>query len=262
MNDGLSRIKETTAYRRTRNLFGVALGITSVLGFASLGADIEAWQRWLGGIESWVPYALAYLLLLLISLALLIPDISAWRTGRSTASSPERAERGNEDRAAGEKAEVSMPDPAPTHQPGKGQRLSDLLQAHLDEGVLLRKNIPPIPGMVNLTRPQTTPEDVEIWIRRTGRLLDAEPELKSEFNYRPGKAVLEGWCHRTRSSLGIKNPWISGSQTSAGSFPIYAIRTAKTSRSAQIKGCPPSSPSSRPRRQRLRQCPAPHQGHV
>jgi hypothetical protein len=191
MNDGHSRIKESTAYRRTRSLFGVVLGITSVLGFASIGADIEAWQRWLGGIQSWVPYALAYLLLLLIALALLIPDISAWRARRSTASSPERAEQEDEDRAAGEKA-VSVPDRAPTHQPENGQRLSDLLQAQLDEGVRLRKHIPPIPGMVNLTRPQTTPEDVEIWIRRTGRLLDGEPELKSEFNYRPGKAVLEG----------------------------------------------------------------------
>lgn len=153
-------------------------------------ADIQAWQQWLAGIDSWIPYALAYLFLLLIAFALLAPDVLAWRARRSMARNVEREEgdRGDEE----EEVEVSVPDAAPTPRPRTSRKLSDVLQAQLDEGVRLRKDIPPVPGMRNLTRPETTLEDVEMWIRRTGRLLNDQPELKGEFNYAPRKAFLEG----------------------------------------------------------------------
>lgn len=189
MNDGLSGVRETTAYRRIRTIVGVVLAFTSFLGLIGIGADIQAWQRWLAGIDSWIPYAAAYLLLLLVAFALLAPDVSAWRARRAMASNVEREEG---DRTVREQVEVSVPDPAPSPLPRKGRKLSDVLQAQLDEGVRLRKNIPPVPGMPNLTRPETTLEDVEMWIRRTGRLLNDEPELKSEFNYARPKAFLEG----------------------------------------------------------------------
>jgi hypothetical protein len=188
MNDGLSRIRETAAYRRTRSVVGAVLAFASLLGLIGIGADIQAWQRWLADIDSWIPYALAYLFLLLVAFALLAPDVSAWRARRSTAKKVEGGDRDVEE----EEEEVSVPDPAPTPRPSKSRKLSDVLQAQLDEGVRLRRDIPPVPGMRNLTRPETTLEDVKMWIRRTGRLLNDEPELKSEFNYAPRKALLEG----------------------------------------------------------------------
>jgi hypothetical protein len=189
MEEGLSQIRETTPYRVIRSFVGAVLAIAGFLGLIGIGADIQAWQRWLAGIDSWIPYTVAYLLLLLVAFALLAPDITEWRARRATASTVEREE---EDRTVREQVEVSVPDPVPTPRPKKSRKLSDVLQAQLDKGVGLRKNIPLIPGMPNLTRPETTPEDVEMWIRRTRRLLDDEPELKSEFNYAPPKAFLEG----------------------------------------------------------------------
>ena len=166
----------------------MVLAIAGLVGLIGIGADIQAWQRWLAGIDSWIPYALAYFVLLLVAFALLAPDVSAWRARRSTLRNVEQEE---EDRGIEEGVEASAPDPAPAARPRTSGKLSDRLQIQLDEGVGLRKNIPPAPGLPNLTRPETTQEDVEIWIRRTGRLLNDEPELKSEFNYVPRKAPLE-----------------------------------------------------------------------
>lgn len=166
----------------------MVLAIAGLLGLIGIGADIQAWQRWLAGIDSWIPYVLAYLVLLLVAFALLAPDVSAWRTRRSTARNVKQEEG---DRGVEEEVEASASDPAPAARPRTSAKLSDRLQIQLDEGVGLRKNISPVSGLRNLTRPETTQEDVEIWIRRTGRLLNDEPELKSEFNYVPRKAPLE-----------------------------------------------------------------------
>jgi hypothetical protein len=189
MNDGLSRVRETAAYRRIRGFFALVLALAGFVGLIGIGTDIHAWQQWLAGIDSWIPYALAYFLLLLGALALLAPDISAWRARRSTVR---KVEGEDGDRAVKEEVEVSVPDPVRPPRPKESRKLSDVLQVQLDEGVRLRKDIPPIPGVRSLTRPETTLEDVEVWIRRTGRLLNGEPELKSEFNYAPRKALLEG----------------------------------------------------------------------
>lgn len=76
---------------------------------------------------------------------------------------------------------------------GEGGQLSRLLQRRLDQGVSLRKNIPAMPGMVSLTKPTTTPADVEAWTRRTKVLLEPTPKLLAEFNYKPPRALLDGF---------------------------------------------------------------------
>lgn len=76
---------------------------------------------------------------------------------------------------------------------GEGGELSRLLQRRLDQGVSLRKNIPAMPGMVSPTQPTTTQADVETWARRTKALLEPTPKLLAEFNYKPPRALLDGF---------------------------------------------------------------------
>lgn len=96
--------------------------------------------------------------------------------------------------APGKSKEV---EPAPPSHPSggasRGERmLSDRLRAQLDAGVRLRHGIPRWPGIRAIGRPETTQPDVDMWVKRTQRILRGEdPELLSEFNYRPAKALLD-----------------------------------------------------------------------
>lgn len=183
----------TATYRWLKIVVGFLGALLAVVGLAGLRDDLDTWGRWLGGVNSDLVYGLLYGLLLLASTGLLVAELLA-RRGSSANSPPTtpNVRSGPVSASAGHEVLVENAVGAPQRSSSAGGATSERLQKQLDEGVRLRRNIPAMPGIASLTSAETTEADVDMWVKRTQRLLrGVDPELLAEFNYRPGRAVIE-----------------------------------------------------------------------
>jgi len=204
----LAELRKSPAYRRARVVVGGLMTLLAVIGFAGIAEDLETWVNWLGGLGSNVVAGVLYGVLLAVGLALLATEGYRKSNREDVAIPIRRAEPKDEPEsapvaAASAVAALDQPTAAESGRAHASEsssrgapRFSDRLQAQLDEGVRLRRDIPGMPGITvtRLVRAETTEADVTMWIKRTERILrKADPELLSEFRYRPGKAILSSF---------------------------------------------------------------------
>ncbi len=196
----VSELRKTRAYRVLKIVSSLAGALFGIIGVAGLFDDIETWGEWIGAVDSGLVYGLLYSVLLTLCLALLATEMWPLRAKSSTEAA--RARSTPSPRQGVDVRTNSNPQPPagprlprdPPAAPHGARKLSDRLQAELDSAVRLRNNISSMAGVggFGLVRPETTEQDVDMWVRRTQRLLrDEDPVLLAEFNYRPGKALLD-----------------------------------------------------------------------
>jgi len=183
--------RSSPAYRRGFLAFKLAAAAVGVVGLAGLDDDLGVWGGWLGGIDSALVYATLYVLLFAVSAAALVPDVRRWRAARSVPR-PKAPPPVIEAPQAEPAPEPPEPRPKSAPQAVRDEPLSDQLQRLLDEGVSLRRHVPAVIGIGGgFLHQETTEADIDMWARRTQRLLRERPELLAEFNYLPPRARFE-----------------------------------------------------------------------